>query len=364
MSVGALLQLGSLLIRILSPRAGAVALSRRRPTSCKASRSIPISPASRGMVTLVVATTIDPASIGPASALLAMPGWHPGPSIQDMSSFMNKEVRLLKHDKSIVREDDLDKRWEDATGEEVDEVIFLSRHTAASNRPALTVHPIGVPHLREGEKPLAGGKPGWAAPPNPRIGPWLRLLKTIADSHNLTPEFEVTLEATHHGPVTSSPTMFVEIGSTEEYWKRQDAAQAIALLVWQGLGLGGGAAVGNWSRNNSQNKVLLGIGGGHYAPRHMDIILKRDVWVGHLLSGYSLPMDDPGQSKAQNSPESVGGTWRQAIRVAFEATKEAFPCGEVLAHLDHKSFKSWQRNAILGFLTEQNIEVGKPGDFC
>nr|GME03730.1 D-aminoacyl-tRNA deacylase-like isoform X1 [Ipomoea batatas] len=303
MSVGALLQLGSLLIRILSPRA--VALSRRRPTSCKASRSIPIFPASRGMVTLVVATTIDPASIGPASALLAMPGWHPGPSIQDMSSFVNKEVRLLKHDKSIVREDDLDKRWEEATGEEVDEVIFLSRHTAASNRPALTVHPIGrnifltfgVPHLREGEKPLAGGKPGWAAPPNPRIGPWLRLLKTIADSHNLTPEFE---------------------------------------LVWQGLGLGGGAAVGNWSRNNSQNKVLLGIGGGHYAPRHMDIILKRDVWVGHLLSGYSLPMDDPGQSKAQNSPESVGGTWRQAIRVAFEATKAAFPCGEVLAHLDHK----------------------------
>lgn len=34
------------------------------------------------MVTLIVATTIDPASIGPASALLAMPGWHPGPPIQ------------------------------------------------------------------------------------------------------------------------------------------------------------------------------------------------------------------------------------------------------------------------------------------
>lgn len=60
-----------------------------------------------------------------------------------MPSFVNKEVRLLKHDKSLVREDDLDKRWEEATGEEVDEVIFLSKHTAASNRPALTVHPIG-----------------------------------------------------------------------------------------------------------------------------------------------------------------------------------------------------------------------------
>ncbi|KAK2989243.1 hypothetical protein RJ640_013191 [Escallonia rubra] len=318
----------------------------------------------REMVTLVVATTTDPASIGPASALLAMPGWHPGPLVEDMPSFVNREVRLLKHDNSIVKEDHLDKRWEAATGEVVDEVIFLSKHTAISNRPALTVHPIGVPHLREDEVSPAGGKPGWAAPPNPRIGPWLRLLKTIAESHNLLPEFEVTLEATHHGPETNSPTMFVEIGSTEEYWKRQDAAQAIALLVWEGLGLGGGVAVGDWSRNNGENKVLLGLGGGHYVPRHMDIVLKYGIWVGHLISGYSLPMEDPGQSKAQGDIEGVGGTWKQAIKVAFETTSAAFPRGEVLAHLDNKSFKSWQKNAIVSFLAEQNIKIGKPGDFC
>ncbi|KAF3574917.1 hypothetical protein F2Q69_00059292 [Brassica cretica] len=33
--------------------------------------------------------------------------------------------------------------WEEATEEAVDEVIFLSHHTAVSNCPALTVHPIG-----------------------------------------------------------------------------------------------------------------------------------------------------------------------------------------------------------------------------
>ncbi|GMQ11017.1 hypothetical protein CsSME_00053797 [Camellia sinensis var. sinensis] len=140
------------------------------------------------MVMLVVATTIDPASIGPVSALLSMPGWYPGPLLQDMSSFTNRAVRLLKHDKSIVREDHLDKRCEEATGEVVDEVIFFSKHMAASNRPVLTVHPIGVPHLRQDKVPPAGGKPGWAAPPNRQIGPWLRLLKAIAESHNLIPE--------------------------------------------------------------------------------------------------------------------------------------------------------------------------------
>ncbi|KAK3000942.1 hypothetical protein RJ639_021842, partial [Escallonia herrerae] len=206
----------------------------------------------------------------------------------------------------------------------------------------------------------------------------------------------VTLEATHHGPETNSPAMFVEIGSTEEYWKRQDAAQAIALLVWEGLGLGGGVAVGDWSRNNGENKVLLGLGGGHYVPRHMDIVLKYGIWVGHLISGYSLPMEDPGQSKARGDIEEVGGTWKQAIKVAFETTLAAFPRGEVLAHLDNKSidldivdellkinqslesyiirqrpnentkkladesfrrfqkrsFKSWQKNAIVSFLAE------------
>ncbi|TQD72829.1 hypothetical protein C1H46_041628 [Malus baccata] len=44
-------------------------------------------------------------------------------------------------------------------------------------------------------------------------------------------------------------------------------------LVWEGLGLGGGAVVGNWNGEEDKNKVLLGLGGGHYAPRHMDIVL-------------------------------------------------------------------------------------------
>ncbi|CAN7026370.1 unnamed protein product [Brassica rapa subsp. trilocularis] len=313
----------------------------------------------REMVTLIVATTSDPASINPAAALLAMPGWTAGPILPpDMKSFVNKQTRVIQHDGSIVKEDDLDSRWEEATGEAVDEVIFLSRHTAVSNRPALTVHPIGVLHLKEGESPPQGGKPGWAALTSPRIGPWLRLLKKMAEAHSLVPEFEITLEGTHHGPVTNKPTMFLEIGDTEEYWKRQDAAQVMALLMWEGLGLGGGEAVGNWSSETGKRKVLLGIGGGHYAPRHMDVVLKDDVWVGHLLSGYSLPMEEPKPGE-----KHIGGSWRQSIQAAFEATKASFPGGEIVAHLDHKSFKGWQKKAITEFLAEQNIYVGKPDYF-
>ncbi|XBI22659.1 hypothetical protein VPH35_063652 [Triticum aestivum] len=103
-----------------------------------------------------------------------------------MESFTNGNVRLLKHERSIVAEDDLDRRWQEATGEAVSEV---------SNRPALTVHPIDPP-----PPPPQGGRPGWAAVPNPRIGPWFRLMQKVAADQGLVPEFEITLEATHHGP--------------------------------------------------------------------------------------------------------------------------------------------------------------------
>lgn len=56
---------------------------------------------------------------------------------------MNKDVRLLKLETRLIGVDHLDNRWEEATGEAVDEVIFLSKHVAASARPALTIHPIG-----------------------------------------------------------------------------------------------------------------------------------------------------------------------------------------------------------------------------
>lgn len=53
-------------------------------------------------------------------------------------------MRLIKLDKGLVVENHLDKRWEEATGETVDDVVFLSKHVASSNRPALTIHPIGI----------------------------------------------------------------------------------------------------------------------------------------------------------------------------------------------------------------------------
>lgn len=55
-------------------------------------------------------------------------------------------------------------------------------------------------------------------------------------------------------------------------------------------------------------------------------------------------MEDPGELKKQANIEDVDGTWREAITIAFETTRIAFPGGEVLAHLDHKLVRNQSHN--------------------
>lgn len=54
-------------------------------------------------------------------------------------------------------------------------------------------------------------------------------------------------------------------------------------------------------------------------------------------------MEDPSQSKVDSESKEIGGTWKEAIKAAYEATRSAFPGGEILAHLDQKwvSYKEY-----------------------
>lgn len=92
---------------------------------------------------------------------------------------------------------------------------------------------------------------------------------------------------------------------------------------------------------------------------HECFLRKDGVWVGHLLSGYSLPMEDPnpGPSRSNNNKQpnvkDVAGNWREAIMVAFKATETAFPGGEIIVHLDHKS----EKNRFLHYHLMTSFEI-------
>ena len=170
------------------------------------------------MVTLLIVSNLDIASTIQGDALLARGGWSKMDSIEDGRVWKHqvKDVWLWWFGSRFLMEDELDTRFSAGAGVSVDEVIFLSRHYAASGRPSLTLHVLGVPgETPHGERAEHGGIKGEVMLPCTRFASWYRLMCDAAHHHQLASEFELTIETTHHGPRLDVPTMFIEIGSSE-----------------------------------------------------------------------------------------------------------------------------------------------------
>lgn len=179
------------------------------------------------------------------------------------------------------------------------DITFLSRHSAASGTVSLTVHPIGIPWMRDAT--TSGGFPGRCAPPSPYIAPLYRSILAETKRHGLDSLFQVTLEATHHGPFVEVPACFVEIGSSESEWCNDDAGD-----IWADC-LGNFFELIEENSRESQSYVdsnveesetakierekaydihkpqtktiniaCLVIGGGHYVPKMNDMVT-RDI---------------------------------------------------------------------------------------
>ena len=322
-------------------------------------------------VTLLIVSAADIASTVQGDALLGRGGWDEAEPIEGGKTWMHmsQPVHIWWFPDSVLWEDELDGRYSSASGTEVREVVFLSRHSAASGRPSLTLHVIGVP----GESPVGesaeyGGIKGAVVPPNQRFASWFRRMVQAAHDHAVGDEFDLTIETTHHGPSLSAPTMFIEIGSTESHWGRTDAAEVWADVIFEGLGLDGGPGLGDWDAlsdsERAQSKVMLGIGGGHYAPRHTDVLRKTNCWAGHQIASYALEMERPeDESWDPQTGDLPRGQWEHAIRVCVESTRQSFLGGEVIAHLDRKSFKGWQRRSVIRLCEELDIPVGRTAAF-
>ncbi len=308
------------------------------------------------MVTLLLASEADSASVNLLEAVRRLEGWGEPEEFDHgvVQRHIARPIHLLSIEELHIHADGIDEIHSAAVGESVDEVLVLSRHVAKSGRPSLTLHAIGVPgEIPHGERGFAGGRKGVAVPPSPRFAALFRELRTDAIASGLADEFDLTLETTHHGPVLTAPTLYLEIGSKESEWVRKDAADCWARVLSKVLALEGDQPLGEWT---GQGEVMLGLGGGHYAPRHTDVIIRSGVDFGHLLANYALVFDEPSEDDAP-------GPWKHSLREAVEKTRQAYPGGNVFAHLDRKSFKGWQRNAIIQELAKMGVEVRRGRDF-
>ena len=87
------------------------------------------------MVSLILVSGGDIASTNQAEELLQMCDWKQLDSVEGQRAYSYMHARMWWVEDGCLWEDDLDKRGQNATGEKPSEVIFPSRHSAASEMP-------------------------------------------------------------------------------------------------------------------------------------------------------------------------------------------------------------------------------------
>ncbi|WP_435116807.1 D-aminoacyl-tRNA deacylase [Halolamina sp. C58] len=180
-----------------------------------------------------------------------------------------------------------------AFSEEPRLLVFVSRHSGETGA-LLTGHFTG--NFGEAEY---GGDDGDLAEAAPSaLSAYVEALAAHAPDG-----YDVAIEGTHHGPTAiDTPSMFAELGSGEEQWDDPEGARAVAQAV---LSLRGVAA--------HRDRQIVGIGGGHYAPRFGRVLRETPWAVGHIASDWQLeelghPRDEGARAVLEQAFERSGAT--------------------------------------------------------
>jgi D-aminoacyl-tRNA deacylase len=152
---------------------------------------------------------------------------------------------------------------------DADLIVFATRHQSKEGTASLCVHVPG-----NWGKAEFGGEDGKLC-----IVPATLIRSAF---HELTRQaekldYEVTVEATHHGPLIDKPCMFIEIGSSEEQWRDERAAVIIAKTIMSVL-----------PERDKVYPTVMVLGGGHYNQVANKILSRTGYAVGHICAKYAL----------------------------------------------------------------------------
>ncbi|WP_423793334.1 D-aminoacyl-tRNA deacylase [Methanocaldococcus indicus] len=144
-----------------------------------------------------------------------------------------------------------------------DYYIFLSKHRSERNLPSLTVH---VPGLLDKE----------ICPADAVLN--TLILKNLNKYNNIG--YNVSFEVVHHTPTDlDGYSVFVEIGSSEKEWTNEKAGKIVANAIVESI---------ECLENQDYEELdrVLGIGGGHYAPKFTKLALQNKYYFGYLVPKY------------------------------------------------------------------------------
>jgi len=156
-----------------------------------------------------------------------------------------------------------------------DGFIFLSKHAAESGALALTCHSTG--NFSEAK---FGGKKRQVAIPHPQLQK--KYLQSLWQKRNDFSEFQITIEATHHGPTDlNKPSMFIEIGTTETQWNNVELCNSIAKIVHEVL-----------TSETKTNPVAICFGGTHYSEKFTKELIEGKFALGTVIPKHALEFLD------------------------------------------------------------------------
>lgn len=228
---------------------------------------------------------------------------------ENLYIYDNFYLRMISE--PLIYAENIDERIAKNDGIDFEEIIFISRHKSESGKVSLTVHPVG----NFGDAKY-GGKPGMLSPTNPAT-----MLMLLRNLYSKFPDI-TSYEVTHHGPLLNKDACFVEIGSDENAWRKDEYAEVIAESVLN-------------IREMRGIEVYVGIGGGHYAPRFTEISVKEDIAFGHMVSKYYVSI-----------------LTEDLLKQAIEKTRN---CDGICIH--KKSVKSEDRKRIINMAEKLGAKV-------
>lgn len=145
--------------------------------------------------------------------------------------------------------------------------IFMSKHSSSKSIGSFTVHSEG----NWSSKAELGGIPNVLSMASP-----IEMLNTLIQMSKINVNgVEVTYEATHHGPNTYKKSFFAEVGGNAEVVNSPGMAELLAKSIINSLNMG-----------NGSNKIVIGIGGNHYASKFTKLALEKGYAFAHIMPRY------------------------------------------------------------------------------
>ena len=217
--------------------------------------------------TVIVSSTSNLASKTMADALIDNQGFSStGVNLMGKPVYQKGPFLLALFEGSIVSPPDLDQFFNPQA------YIFLSTHKAESGIPSLTAHTTG----NFSSEAQVGGNGRELGRADPAL--LKNYLRTLAEKRGEVPGYQITMEATHHGPTSlQKPVMFVEMGATEKEWNDGHAAGVIGEALMESL-----------TQKTIWSKVALGFGGTHYPQKFTQMTLLTDYAFSFVAPKHAL----------------------------------------------------------------------------